>query len=66
MNINDCVPGTAYIALAREDFKNKERFDSLLEFLKLPQDKECIKINVFPSVIVRTDTGHVEFTNNFS
>ena len=42
MNIDDFVPGTAYVRIPESVFSDKQYFKDLLKFLRLPNDKSSI------------------------
>ena len=46
MKIDDFVPGTAFITICRDDFKDSDRFNRILAFLDLPLDTNKIDIKV--------------------
>ena len=46
INIDDYIPGTQYIELARSDFADIGRFDDYLRFLRLPLDRNAMRIKV--------------------
>ena len=57
MNIDDFVPGTAYVRIPESVFSDKQYFKDLLKFLKLPDDCKVIEIDVTPDSYRLTDTG---------
>ena len=59
MNIDDFVPGTAYVRIPESVFSNKQYFKDLLKFLKLPDDCKVIEIDVTPDSYRLTDTGEL-------
>ena len=59
MNIDDFVPGTAYVRIPENVFGNKQYFKDLLKFLKLPDDCKVIEIDVTPDSYRLTDTGEL-------
>ena len=48
MNIDDFVPGTAYVRIPESVFSDKQYFKDLLKFLRLPDDCTVIEISVTP------------------
>ena len=47
-NIDDFVPGTAYVRIPENVFSDKQYFHDLLKFLRLPDDCTVIEIDVTP------------------
>ena len=47
-NIDDFVPGTAYVRIPESVFSDKQYFNDLLKFLRLPDDCTVIEIDVIP------------------
>ena len=47
-NIDDFVPGTAYVKIPESVFSDKQYFKDLLKFLKLPDSCTVIEIDVTP------------------
>ena len=47
-NIDDFVPGTAYVRIPKSVFSDKQYFHDLLKFLRLPDDCTVIEIDVTP------------------
>ena len=48
MNIDDFVPGTAYVRIPESVFSDKQYFKDLLKFLRLPDNCTVIEIDVTP------------------
>ena len=48
MNIDDFVPGTAYVRIPESVFSDKQYFKNLLKFLRLPDGCTVIEIDVTP------------------
>ena len=48
MDIDDFVPGTAYVRIPESVFSDKQYFKDLLKFLRLPDDCTVIEIDVTP------------------
>ena len=59
MNIDDFVPGTAYIKIPESVFSDKQYFKNLLKFLRLPDDCKVIEIDVTPDDYRITDNGEL-------
>ena len=59
MNIDDFVPGTAYIRIPESVFSDKQYFKNLLKFLKLPDNCTVIEIDVIPDSYRLTDDGEL-------
>lgn len=57
MNIDDFVPGTAYVKIPESVFSDKQYFRNLLKFLKLPDNCTVIEIDVIPDSYRLTDKG---------
>lgn len=57
MNIDDFVPGTAYVKISEHVFSDKEYFKQLLKFLRLPDNCTEIEIDVIPDTYRLTDCG---------
>lgn len=57
MNIDDFVPGTAYVKIPESVFNDKQYFKDLLKFLRLPDYCTVIEIDVTPDFYRLTDTG---------
>lgn len=57
MNIDDFVPGTAYITIPERVFSDKQYFKDLLKFLRLPDNCTEIEIDVTPDIYRLTDYG---------
>ena len=55
MNIDDFVPGTAYVKIPESVFSDKQYFRNLLKFLKLPDNCTVIEIDVTPDSYRLTD-----------
>ena len=47
-NIDDFVPGTAYVRIPESVFSDKQYFKDILKFLRLPDDCTVIEIDVIP------------------
>lgn len=47
-NIDDFVPGTAYVRIPENVFSDKQYFHDLLKFLRLSDDCTVIEIDVTP------------------
>lgn len=58
-NIDDYVPGTAYVKIPESVFSNKQYFKNLLKFLRLPDDCTVIEIDVTPDSYRITDKGEL-------
>ena len=58
-NIDDFVPGTAYVRIPESVFSDKQYFKNLLKFLKLPDDCKVIEIDVTSDSYRLTDTGEL-------
>ena len=56
MNIDDFVPGTAYVKIPESVFSDKQYFKDLLKFLRLPDDCTVIEIDVTPDVYRFTES----------
>ena len=59
MNIDDFVPGTAYVRIPESVFSDKQYFKNLLKFLRLPDDCTVIEIDVTPDSYRLTDNGEL-------
>ena len=59
MNIDDFVPGTAYVRIPESVFSDKQYFKNLLKFLKLPDNCTVIEIDVTPDSYRLTDDGEL-------
>ena len=59
MNIDDFVPGTAYIRIPESVFSDKQYFMDLLKFLRLPVDCKVIEIDVTRDSYRLTDNGEL-------
>ena len=59
MNIDDFVPGTAYVKIPESVFSDKQYFRNLLKFLKLPDNCTVIEIDVTPDSYRLTDKGEM-------
>ena len=59
MNIDDFVPGTAYVKIPESVFSDKQYFRNLLKFLKLPDNCTVIEIDVTPDSYRLTDDGEL-------
>ena len=46
MNINDYIPGTAYLLLYRSQFKSENEWEKICTFLNLPTSTAKIAIDV--------------------
>lgn len=57
MNIDDFVPGTAYVRIPESVFSDKQYFKNLLKFLRLPDDCTVIEIDVTPDSYHLTESG---------
>lgn len=49
MKIDDYYPGTAFIVLRRSQFKYEEDFENILNFLKLPESCDILRLPVTES-----------------
>ena len=58
-NIDDFVPGTAYVRIPESVFSDKQYFKNLLKFLKLPDNCTVIEIDVTPDSYRLTDNGEL-------
>ena len=58
-NIDDFVPGTAYVRIPESVFSDKQYFKDLLKFLRLPVDCKVIEIDVTPDSYRLTDNGEL-------
>ena len=58
-NIDDFVPGTAYVRIPESVFSDKQYFKDLLKFLRLPDDCTVIEIDVTPDSYRLTDNGEL-------
>lgn len=58
-NIDDYVPGTAYVKIPESVFSDKQYFKNLLKFLRLPDDCTVIEINVTPDSYRLTDNDEL-------
>ena len=58
-NIDDFVPGTAYVRIPESVFSDKQYFKNLLKFLKLPDNCTVIEIDVIPDSYRLTDDGEL-------
>ena len=58
-NIDDFVPGTAYVRIPESVFSDKQYFKNLLKFLKLPDNCTVIEIDVTPDSYRLTDDGEL-------
>lgn len=58
-NIDDFVPGTAYVRIPESVFSDKQYFKDLLKFLRLPDDCTVIEIDVTPDSYRITDKGEL-------
>ena len=58
-NIDDFVPGTAYVRIPESVFSDKQYFKNLLKFLRLPDDCTVIEIDVTPDSYRLTDNGEL-------
>ena len=56
-NIDDFVPGTAYVRIPESVFSDKQYFKDLLKFLRLPDDCTVIEIDVIPDSYCLTEFG---------
>ena len=56
-NIDDFVPGTAYVRIPESVFSDKQYFKDLLKFLRLPDDCTVIEIDVTPDSYRVTEFG---------
>lgn len=56
-NIDDFVPGTAYVRIPESVFSDKQYFKDLLKFLRLPDDCIVIEIDVTPDSYRLTEFG---------
>ena len=59
MNIDDFVPGSAYVRIPESAFSDKQYFKDLLKFLRLPDDCTVIEIDVTPDSYRLTDNGEL-------
>ena len=59
MNIDDFIPGSAYISIRKDTFSDKQYFEDLLSFLKLPKDCTIIEVGVIGDCYNVTDKGVV-------
>ena len=59
INIDDFVPGTAYVRIPESVFSDKQYFKNLLKFLKLPDNCTVIEIDVIPDSYRLTDDGEL-------
>ena len=58
-NIDDFVPGTAYVRIPESVFSDKQYFKNLLKFLNLPDNCTVIEIDVTPDSYRLTDDGEL-------
>ena len=58
-NIDDFVPGTAYVRIPESVFSDKQYFKDLLKFLRLPDNCTVIEIDVTPDSYRLTDDGEL-------
>lgn len=58
-NIDDYVPGTAYVRIPESVFSDKQYFKDLLKFLRLYDDCTVIEIDVTPDSYRLTDNGEL-------
>lgn len=58
-NIDDYVPGTAYVRISESVFSDKQYFKDLLKFLRLSDDCTVIEIDVTPDSYRLTDNGEL-------
>ena len=58
-NIDDFVPGTAYVRIPKSVFSDKQYFHDLLKFLRLPDDCRVIEIDVTPDSYRLTHNGEL-------
>lgn len=58
-NIDDYVPGTAYVRIPESVFSDKQYFKDLLKFLRLCDDCTVIEIDVTPDSYRLTDNGEL-------
>ena len=56
-NIDDFVPGTAYVRIPESVFSDKQQFKDLLKFLRLPDDCTVIEIDVTPDSYLLNEFG---------
>ena len=56
-NIDDFVPGTAYVRISKSVFSDKQYFKDLLKFLRLPNDCTVIEIDVISDSYRLTEFG---------
>lgn len=63
MNIDDYVDGTAYIIIPRDVFSDKNYYNNLLSFLKLPSDTDKIKIYVNKRYTISQGIGNGHYFN---
>ena len=56
-NIDDFVPGTAYVKIPESVFSDKQYFKNLLKFLRLPDDCTVIEIDVTPDSYLLNEFG---------
>lgn len=60
MNIDDFVPGSAYISIRKDTFSDKQYFEDLLSFLKLPKECTIIEVGVIGDSYKLTDMGEIK------
>ena len=56
-NIDDFVPGTAYVRIPESVFNDKQYFKNLLKFLRLPDHCTVIEIDVTPDSYLLNEFG---------